>query len=711
MAKLVDAYAPCSCGSGEKMKFCCQKILADMDEVYEALSRDRTAAARTALERAKSRATGHKYSEAWVGTMLAVIDGREQGPTTALNDLKPILEKTPDFALAWIVASQQLLASERVDEAMGALEQALGHLKLIPSPLVPLLGELAIAMNHRREYLTSTCLATLAVSLSKEDVHDEVADLWNSALSEPRASLLVRTAPAVAIEAVGHPVGDKAVLAFKRGQMRQAARLFREVAESRNLADDWARVAIALCYAGLSRDAVPALRKAAELESDFERSVELEAIAQQLQRDLLLPRLKGPTRSFEVNDLAGLSNTFDGNPRCRRIPVPADDPQEMPVVSQWAILSGAAPEGGEVKSPADLPVVVARLSLFAVPEEGGQRFQLFAMGIPGAMDDAAFDEILSGVAAFVTPRDRVESEGLCQEVMAVTPERLLPESLRLSEQNELLRRSARQIAEEVWPNTPLAALDGKTPLEVRGDASQKRALAAAILVFLATPYVQNQFLDENELRERFGLPPVSEMVPSLSETAAMSLAEVRRYRLGDLSIEQLSQLQLRLMPYAVLTLTLRVAVEIASRPQDDSAQLNAQLMAGRLLHSLGRLSESLPYMQRAHALADSVGMPFESRIQFDLVELKIYAEAGRIDHARELTHAFWNKYAAKIPNARRALGAQFTQLVGDGPWSSSLELPQTAVSPETGSFTASGLWTPDAAPGGEPGKKLWIPGT
>lgn len=711
MAKQVDAYAPCSCGSGEKLKFCCQKILADMDEVYEALSRDRTAAARTALDRAQAKAAGHKYSEAWVGTMRAVIDGREHGPAQALNDLKPILEKAPDFSLAWIVASQQLLAGERADEAMGALEQALGHLRVIPSPLVPLLADLAIAMNSRREYLASTYLATLAVSLSKEDVRDEVADLWNSALAEPRASLLVRSAPAISLAEIGHPAGEKAGHAFKRGQMRQAARLFREVAESRNTADDWSRVAVALCYAGLSRDAIPALHKAAELESDFERAVEREALAQQLQRDLLLPRLKGPTRSFDVTDVAGLSRVFDSHPRCRRVPLPPDTPQEMPAVSQWAILSGPLPESSEVKSPADLPVVVARLSLFAVPDESGQRLQLYAMGIPGAIDDAALDEILAAASASVTPRDRVESEGLCQEVMAVTPERLLPESLRPSEQNELLRRSTRQIAEEVWPHTPLAALDGKTPLEVRGDPSRKRALAAAILVFLSTPYVLDQFLDENELRDRFGLPPVTETVPSADVFASMSLAEVRRYRLSDLSIEQLSQLQVRLMPYSAQGLSLRVAVEVASRSQNDQAQLNAQLMAGRLLQSMGRLAESLPYIQRAHALADSVGMPFESRIQFDLIELKVYAEAGQADHARELTHAFWNKYASKIPNARRALGAQLTQLVGDGPWSSSLELPQTSVSPESGSFTASGLWTPDAAPEGEPAKKLWIPGT
>lgn len=711
MAKQVDSYAPCSCGSGEKLKFCCQKILAEMDDVYEALSRDRVAAARAALDKARPKAAGSKYSEAWVATMSAVLIGRDQGPGPALNELKPVLEKTPDFALAWIVASQLLLGSERLDEAMGALEQALGNLKIIPSPLVPLLGELAIAMNGRHEFLTSIYLATLAVSLAKDTASEELVDLWEQLRTEPRASLLLRTPPTLSMNVRGTPAGDKATAAFGRGQMRIAARHFRECAEVSQAADDWARLGIALCYAGLSREAIPALKKAAELEQDFERSVEFEALAQQLARDLTLPRQKGVNRTFDVGDFAALSHYFDADPRVQRTPVRGDDNSSIPAVSHWAVLSRPMPPADQPCSPESVPVVAARFSLFSVPEENSRKFLLYALVTPGIGEEKIIDDIVAGAKEWISPRERTEPEGYPLEVVSMIPEQILPDTLRPHEAINWLRACSDHLVENVWSRMPLSGLDGKTPLEAKDDPARRRALAAAILVLVTMPHSLKQFLDENDLRSRFGLPPVAEFETPRAGVNELSLAEARRWKLSSLSLEELNDALTRLMPLMAPTIIARYVVELASRPLDGNERLNAHLMAGRMLHQLSKSADALHHLAQARSLADSVNMPFEARIQFDLVDLKVHAEAGDLDRARELAHSFWNKYATKIPAARSSLAAQFTMLVGEGPWSSTLDLSTGMAAPETGGFTSSGLWTPDENPSADPAKKLWLPGS
>jgi predicted Zn-dependent protease len=87
MSSAMDVYAPCPCGSGKKVKFCCGDALKEMDRV----------------------ARLHENQQ---------ID-------QALQALDRIAEKAPDAPIVAITRAQLLMEEQRFDEAEGVMREFL----------------------------------------------------------------------------------------------------------------------------------------------------------------------------------------------------------------------------------------------------------------------------------------------------------------------------------------------------------------------------------------------------------------------------------------------------------------------------------------------------------------------------------------------------------------------------------------------------------
>src|SRR5258708_20837477 len=70
----IDVYQPCPCGSGKKLKFCCQAIVADMVKVSELQQSHQHQAALKLLEIVEKKPQPRDvWPRAWVKTTKAFL--------------------------------------------------------------------------------------------------------------------------------------------------------------------------------------------------------------------------------------------------------------------------------------------------------------------------------------------------------------------------------------------------------------------------------------------------------------------------------------------------------------------------------------------------------------------------------------------------------------------------------------------------------------
>lgn len=91
-----DPYDPCPCGSGNKLKFCCADVAAEMDKVERLLGNNQPHMAVQNME--KLRETYPKNQ--WTAVCLASTLINDERPADAKQVLKPILKEHPEQPFA-----------------------------------------------------------------------------------------------------------------------------------------------------------------------------------------------------------------------------------------------------------------------------------------------------------------------------------------------------------------------------------------------------------------------------------------------------------------------------------------------------------------------------------------------------------------------------------------------------------------------------------
>ena len=108
---VVDPYAPCPCGSGQKFKWCCQKVEAFAERAQRLYDNGQVDAALKALD----EGLGKNPSNAW---LLVRTAGAPQGAAPLIEaavaaenaDLAASGFRTMEEALALTLGSERLLA-------------------------------------------------------------------------------------------------------------------------------------------------------------------------------------------------------------------------------------------------------------------------------------------------------------------------------------------------------------------------------------------------------------------------------------------------------------------------------------------------------------------------------------------------------------------------------------------------------------------------
>src|SRR4051794_16037297 len=118
---VLDPYSPCPCGSGQKFKWCCQKVEAVAERAQRLFQAGQIVAAIDALDEGLRK----DRDNAWLLTRKAYYLIRQDEPEKAKEPLRQVLRKQPGHLAAISLMTRLVLETEGPVAGAAQLQQAL----------------------------------------------------------------------------------------------------------------------------------------------------------------------------------------------------------------------------------------------------------------------------------------------------------------------------------------------------------------------------------------------------------------------------------------------------------------------------------------------------------------------------------------------------------------------------------------------------------
>lgn len=727
----MDPYELCPCGSGKKVKFCCQKLLPEMEKI-ERLQENQPEQALIHLDRLEKSSPGNP----WVATMRAGTLMQQGEFGEAKISILKFLKEHPDhpranalYAFASFHADGYPACKKAVHRAF---KRCVTESPRIVSALLEALGE-----HH---YMGGNLLAArahlmlaLRIAVLDED-RDRVIRSIMRFDSDPAIPFLLRGGqhiPTYEPPAGAKEAFDKARHLSLLACWEEAADLLEGITEQDgDAAALWHMLGLFRAWDGDEESAAEALHKAARLYRDGPVAVECEVLAQFLDRahsDRVIPMRM---QRYEVTSVSQMLSRLDEHPRFVR----ADD--ERPAqrergepVATYLILDRELPSR---EALADLtvesvPLYLGRVLAFDAVPDDDLKPTAFLTGLEG-------EQLSAAEAAFLAA-----AQGLATRMEKLTPELVNAESsppeadaeldvigeIHLDElplhrnyflppgtpgpvRTEILDHHWRRIVSDLWPSSPQEVLHGKSPVEAAQDPSLRVPLEAALQLLQAFGDERQRLLPVDELRQRLTLSPLpAAAIEGAGQAGGLSNFDLERLPLGEMTAEQLLELIERLslsghprLLYAALQQWMRLDDQAPSQ-KPETVAIRERLL-DRLISLAAMFAQpaaALDWVRRGLQLAESATEhKFERQLEWKLRELRTRAVFERPEDLRLLLIELWENYGRKLPNLRTQLSQFVSQLGIDPPWESAI-------------VTAGSAWSPTAvASTGDASKKLWVPG-
>jgi tetratricopeptide (TPR) repeat protein len=705
----IDVYSPCPCGSGKKLKFCCHDIVHDMQNVLQLRQNGQPRQALKALEKIEARAPRNP----WMLTVKAAMLADQDETEAALQTVDRLLEASPNHPYGLYLRATSLFREQGFEAARPAIEKAYEYgIDANPVAMAGLSEAVMYDFFHSRQFLAVRKYITLLPRLAVPEIQSEILRQlmeFDSLRNIPyplRSEYPLRTAEQAG---VSDPRWRRAEELADHFGFGQAADLFSEMAD-RQPKNAAIRYNAGLCYAWAaeSRPAAEALHRAAALEADFEKGVEIEVLAQLVEQGLDEQQVEVSQQEFRVEVASRLLTRLGEHPTyVRSRQFEEEEEGDVRPAGTFYVLDRQPPESGGAPPTAEsAPRILGELAIFDADNQTGAPARAYLTASP-LQDLAALVQTLKEQVG-----DEIEVVGEPTGVLKVpAATAMLSERFYYSPGTSLteMRRHRKQaldhVLNDVWPHTQLAALNGKTPHAAIGDEALRVRLAASLIVLDAYCDRVDYVFPLDDFRDRLKLPERATL--ALSEDADVSSLtplELQRLALHELSDQQLGDLARRMLVVQHRRTLYDVMTQVVSRPAvletfraGDIYHLLADLCAER-----GNREEALIWMAKAKASYAGEKLSFQERVTVELRELRFRSADPRDPQLVALLQHILNDYAPKIPELREQLVELARSL--------NLSVPGATAPPSLEPLTAGGLWTPESAAGaGQPGK-LWLPG-
>src|SRR5262249_14974512 len=117
----VDPYSPCPCGSGQKFKWCCQKVETYAERAQRMVDNGQYESALKPLDEGLAKAPDNP----WLSTRKALIQLHLKQVEPAKGTLRSLLKKNPGHLGGTILMTRLALETEGAQPAITQFQQAL----------------------------------------------------------------------------------------------------------------------------------------------------------------------------------------------------------------------------------------------------------------------------------------------------------------------------------------------------------------------------------------------------------------------------------------------------------------------------------------------------------------------------------------------------------------------------------------------------------
>ena len=611
----VDPYAPCPCGSGQKFKWCCQKVEEYADRAERLLDNGQVESALAALDQGLRKVPDNP----WLLTRKALIQLQQGQAEPARGLLERVVAKQPAHLGAHSLLVRVVLEAEG---GLAGVAQLQGAITAVPAEqrgaLAPMFTLVGAFLAEAGDLPAGRKHLELALRLRPDDAMAESAlrMVVANAAASPWLRNPYELAPAP--EGLAGPARERFEQALRwadEGLWSSAAAGFDTLAADR-LTEAERNLGLCRLWLADHAGAVEALRRFIAAAGETTDAVDLEALCQLVappREDDLVEHvhLIWPLKSRDQL-LAALQASDRVDP---------EDPDSFEV-DQFALLDRPKVGAGSIARAEDLPRVLGRVLV-------AREIVLLDLFDDGRLDDLVgrFTELAGPAIPPAHPKTKV-LEKVPRAAVALQPEWWVPEGTPRSEMTRLGRLERARVARDVWPATPQPYLGGRTPRQAARDGNARVPLRAAVAMLELTHNYQRDEIDFTALRSELRIPDEPPIDPETMDVARVHLGRLHRVPAERLDDDRLVALRERARA-AILPLAMeRAARAVIERPavmdRPEVGHVHPYTDLANLALSRGDASEAFEWLSRGRR-AEPAALRTRNAVRWDLAEVRLRA--------------------------------------------------------------------------------------
>lgn len=689
-----DPYSPCPCGSGQKLKFCCQDILPEMMRI-EKLIENQPSAAEKILDDLLS-----KYDDkVFLVTHKAALLMSRKEVHSARDVLAGFLKRHPDEPLALLALADICLTTDGFANGKRIIHRAFQLVgKHFPAGIARLANRIAAMMEAQKEVLSVREHLALSVRMSNDEARGQV--LMQLAYFESQRHIpypLRGRLALLPIELEDENLAKEELRARRVSQIgcwEPAAIIYsRLVKERPDHSGLWHNLALFQAWDGRSTEAIAALKKSAELSDTYEEQVEAEALAQLLELEKSTDTYSVDEVTLDVSSLSEAITKLDSSSRFGGVQVRDQEEEDEKPVREYELLNH---EVDEDVSANNVPDVMADVSLFDGDDSGVIKLVGTSDELPDAVEFAK--EILGDLVTATS-----EPMPFSQIPLAYRQfDWKIHHAKGLS--NAVVKKLDRdRLSERLadWLAAPLASLKNNAPKDALAAGVPAYQVDAAVLVLDAVCNRLGQNLDLAEIRQQLQLKEMKPLTPAEDQVlTGLPLLQFHRLDASNITDGQAIEFANRISLVGHQKLLQEATAELVKRPEalEEFGAIRAYLLQATAAREASDSEQVAKCFQAARESIGDAPDAFRTKLELDIRELSFRLDDPEDPELPSLLKNIRDQYFHKIPEIAEVIKEELTN-------SGCLHLMETLGE------SSKGLWTPEKEAAASAGSgKLWMPG-
>jgi len=689
-----DPYAPCICGNGKKLKFCCLDILTDMQRIQQLRENQPD----VAEQHLRSLYQSHPERDVLVIELAGLV--QEMGRHEEAHELcVDFLQRYPDEIRVIIRLSELTMQTKGFDGARRLIHRAIQLAQPADYQGIAMLlasiseeafraGNPASAYAHLRrsiQFAPAELQSSLMMLLSS----------WTTRISDYFPLLGSLELMEVEVGDAQRETEQRAIRLSNLGCWEPSAILYsRVVKEEPENGNVWYNLGLFYLWDDRLAQAAAALHKASSLINDFDTAVEAETLAVLLDLEVSDDRVCTIESSKKIKRPRELSSRLQENDRFF-LSAPESELKSTEMSQEQLRIFADVPrsaDGGQQ----ELGAVVITANFNNDPEH-----HVVTVSAAEPLLEEAWT-VVRAAAGDCIDGDADQGE---PTVTASIPSCYADFDWDIQFEPSLPVKKLRAALDarisasiDAWMERPQVYLNDLSPQQASKDPDLKVKTAAAAIVLYSIAQRMNHEVRLVDLRERLDLPvPNARQIDADQSIEGVPLLHYLQLSMGDLTDNQVLQLANRAGLIRDVDLLQQVVEELFRRPEalEQYTPLRAHMMRALVARFQNRIEEMSEAFEAARASVMEDTENFQARLELDLKELTFRLDDPEDPGIPGLLRSMKERYFQKVPEIADAIRQELTR-AGCEQFLPELDTPQ---------IVTAGQQAQSESPG-----KLWLPG-